>query len=306
MTKVSAEQFTVKRESDVEFEKVAPEFQGHAGLCDVYLPRQTNAEAAQSENHNAKSHPVVLVVHGGGWMTGDKWTMYRHANELAKCGIAAVSINYRLAPKSKFPDQVDDVRTALVWIAEHAKEHHFDLNRVGLYGYSAGGHLVSLVATLADESWERVRHTTNWEEKDPRWQKLPKIQAVCAGGPPTDFRNMPPDSQALSYFLGGSRNEKPETYIAASPICFASSADPCFKIIHGEEDVLVALSNATDFHQALIDAKVDCSLQTMPGKGHLMAFFSPTLTDGLVRFFTHQFEIENESGTSVAPAKIDG
>ncbi|WP_149497601.1 alpha/beta hydrolase [Roseiconus lacunae] len=273
----------ITKYADVKYDDVADAHQGHAGLCDVYLPQM-----GDRANEPPQRHPVVLVVHGGGWMTGDKWTMHRHASELAKRGIAAVSINYRLAPTSKFPDQVDDVRSALVWLSEHADRYRFDLNRVGLYGYSAGGHLVSLVATLCDEPWERVRHSTRWEENDPRWKKLPAIQAVCAGGPPTDFRNMPPESLALAYFLGGSRKEKPETYVAASPICFASKNDPTFKIIHGEKDVLVALSNATDFHQALLDAKAKSSLQTMPNKGHMMAFFSPQLTKGMLIFFDRE------------------
>ncbi|PNY36511.1 hypothetical protein C2E31_04450 [Rhodopirellula baltica] len=179
---------------------------------------------------------------------------------------------------------------ALVWIHEHAEEYHFDLDRVGLYGYSAGGHLVSLVATLADEPWERVQDTTTWDQNDGRWKQIPSITAVCAGGPPTDFRNMPPESLALSYFLGGTRKQMPSTYIAASPICFASAEDPVFKIIHGEEDVLVALSNATDFHQALLDANVDSMLQTLPNKGHLMAFFSGQLTDGVIGFFTERLK----------------
>ena len=278
-------QYQVKSTYDIRYAEVEGEQRKHAGLCDVFVPQIGRSDCQ-------KSWPVVLVVHGGAWMTGGKWSMYRHSTDLAKSGIAAVSVNYRLAPQSKFPDQVDDLRSALVWIHDHAKEHHFDLNRVGLYGYSAGGHLVSLVGTLADEPWQRVQTTTNWKRRDPRWKRLPSIRAVCVGGPPTDFRNMPPDSRALAYFLGGSPSEVPETYTAASPICFASSDDPSFKIIHGQEDNLVSISNSTDFNKALRDASVDVSFETLPGKGHMLTFFSPKLTQWMTTFFVQELQTD--------------
>ena len=183
-----------------------------AGLCDLYLPQRSGDNAAGENTDKDARWPVVIAVHGGGWASGDKWTMDRHAWKLAEHGIAAVSINYRLAPSAQFPDQVDDVRSALVWISRNAERYHLDSQQVGLYGYSAGGHLVSLVATLGDESWDRLSATTHWERNDPRWKELPMIRAVCAGGPPTDFRDLPPDNTTLAYFLGGSRREKPDVY----------------------------------------------------------------------------------------------
>ena len=262
-----------------------------AELCDVYVPRSKT----DPKEDAGRRWPVILVVHGGGWATGDKWTMDRHARQLAQNGFAAVSINYRLAPTCKFPDQVDDVRSALVWITEHAEAYSFNLDRVGLYGYSAGGHLVSLVATLADEPWKQVRQTTSWLEEDARWKNIPKIGAVCIGGPPTDFRYLPPDNTALAFFLGGSRRELPGVYTAASPICFTSPKDPPFQIIHGEADGIVPVNNAIDFHQALIDSRVDASLETLPKKGHFLAFISPKLTQWMLSFFDKHLSKEQST-----------
>jgi triacylglycerol lipase len=259
--------------------------QRSAGQCDVYLPQ------AKPGGEPDQRWPVILVVHGGGWATGDKWTMDRHARQLAQNGFAAVSINYRLAPESKFPDPVDDVRAALVWIAENAATYSFDPKRVGLYGYSAGGHLVSLVATMADEPWEEVRRTTAWTEDDARWQKMPAVRAVCIGGPPTDFRQLPPDNTSLAYFLGGSRRELPDVYEAASPICFASPKDPPFQFIHGEADGVVSVANSKDFHRALVASQVDASIATLPRRGHFLAFISPQLTEWMLQFFVKQLSL---------------
>ncbi|WP_197455664.1 alpha/beta hydrolase [Stieleria neptunia] len=280
--------FDVKKIANLRFCGEDGDEVGSAGRCDVYLPQAKTPSETASQPAGDRRWPVVLVVHGGGWATGDKWTMERHARDLAGNGFAAVAINYRHAPSSKFPDQVDDVRSALVWITENAPTYAWDTERVGLYGYSAGGHLVSLVATLADEPWQSVRQTTSWPQQDERWKKLPSIGAVCIGGPPTDFRDLPPDNTSLAFFLGGSRRELPNVYAAASPICFTSPKDPPFQIIHGEADWIVPINNAKNFHRALVDADVESSLQTLPGNGHLFAFLSPKLTDWMLDFFKQQ------------------
>ena len=281
---VPGAEFEVKKTPNLQYREPTEEERGVAATCDVYLPQPKSGKEAAGD----RSWPVIVVVHGGGWVTGNKWTMDRHARQLAAKGFAAVSINYRLAPSAKFPEQVDDVRSALVWVSENAKTYSFDPQRVGLYGYSAGGHLVSLVATTVDEPWQRVRRTTSWKQDDERWSKIPRIQAVCIGGPPTDFRYLPPDNTALSFFLGGTRRELPDVYAAASPICFTSAKDPPFQIIHGEADGIVPVKNAKDFHKALVDANVDASLETLPGKGHLLSFISPKLTHWMLAFFEEQ------------------
>ncbi|HVS40336.1 MAG TPA: alpha/beta hydrolase [Gemmataceae bacterium] len=103
---------------------------------------------------NAANRPVVLFVHGGAWMIGDKDTLglYRGVGLwFAKQGAVAVCINYRLAPAAKHPDQVKDVARAFAWTRAHVRDYGGDPDRIFLCGHSAGGHLVSLLAT--DEAY---------------------------------------------------------------------------------------------------------------------------------------------------------
>ncbi|NND99074.1 MAG: alpha/beta hydrolase, partial [Pirellulaceae bacterium] len=182
---------------------------GNAGLCDVYYP----------ESHAGPGgRPAVVVVHGGGWVSGSKWVLQGYSRLLAQHGFVVVTINYRLAPQFQFPAQVDDVRQALIWTVDNAKRFSIDTDRLGIFGYSAGGHLSTLVSVLADEPVLTQMSASGWQADDPRWKRLPKVSAVCAGGPPCDFRNLPLDNSALAFFLGGSRREKPDVYAAASPI----------------------------------------------------------------------------------------
>jgi len=248
---------------------------GQAGLCDVYLPQTTPPQG----------HPVVLVVHGGAWASGDKWTLAGYAYELSKHGFAAVTINYRLAPQHKFPKQVDDVRQALIWTNENADRFSFDMNRLAMFGYSAGGHLVTLVAALADEPIETQIKTSLWPESDSRWRRLPTIRAVCAGGPPCDFQEIPLTNTSLAYFLGGSRGDNPEVYRVASPIAHASAADPVMQFIHGENDMLVPVDDSRRMHEIHRTLGIESRLKILPNQGHMITFLNPETSRTTVAFF---------------------
>ncbi|MGB7328836.1 MAG: alpha/beta hydrolase [Rubripirellula sp.] len=249
---------------------------GRAGLCDVFSPAGPPPPTG---------YPAVIVVHGGGWISGDKWTVAGYSRLLAEQGFVVISINYRLAPTFKFPSQVDDVRSALLWTKSHAKQWSIDLNRLGAFGYSAGGHLTALVASLADEPIESQVAASDWSMSDPRWTELPKINAICIGGPPCDFRALPMDNQTLSFFLGGSRREKPSVYEAASPSAHTSKSDPITQIIHGDADSIVPIRGSKEFHAAQIAAGVDSRMEVMPRQGHMMTFMNPKTSEMVVEFF---------------------
>ncbi len=249
---------------------------GKAGLCDIYAPK---ADAPSN------GHPAVVVVHGGGWISGDKWTLEGYSRILAKNGFVVVTINYRLAPQHKFPSQVDDVREALVWTAKNAKRLSIDLSRLGIFGYSAGGHLSTLVSLLADEPMEVQLSASQWKAADPRWEKLPKVRAVCAGGPPCEFRTLPMDNTTLAYFLGGSRREKPNVYEIASPTAHVSAGDPVTQIIHGESDLLVPIASSRSLFNALTDVGVEVRFAVIPKQGHMLTFLNPNTQQKMLEFF---------------------
>jgi len=279
---------------------------GQTLLCDIYLPKaraktpppQQQFSAAPDSSAPAEQEfaplPAVLVIHGGAWASGNKMTIGTHARALAEAGMVAVSINYRLAPDHKFPRQLDDVRAALVWMGENAARYSIDPQRIGLFGYSAGGHLSCLVGTLHDAPWEVLAKTSQWPQEDPRWRKLPKVKAVVGGGTPCDFRDVPLDSDALSYFFGGAPRECPEVYLAASPTHHASSGDVPMLLIHGNRDMLVPLASSERLCTALRAAGATAELHVLDGPGHMLAFFHPELRKQTIRFLSSQLGIDGE------------
>ena len=253
---------------------------GKFGYCDVYLPAGPVP---------AEGFPVVIVIHGGAWMTGDKWTLEGYSRCLAKRGIASVTINYRLAPAVTFPAPLDDVRDALIWTSRQTDTHGFDPNRLGIFGYSAGGHLALLCASIADQPIGIQATASAWPPSDPRWGQLPRVQAVCAGGAPCDFGSLPIDNTSLAYFLGGSRRQLPKVYQTASPIEHVSQADPVTQIIHGADDLIVPVASSQRFHARQKDRGVDSRMTEISGQGHMLTFLNPSTRELVADFFHQQF-----------------
>ena len=245
-------------ERDVEYVKLGEE----SLTCDLRVPRGQGP------------FPGVLCVHGGAWMAGSKEHMNHVADRLAKEGYMAMSINYRLAPKHIFPAQIDDCRTALNWMRSQSARLKLDVGHVGGFGYSAGAHLVSLLATA----------NAGVGMPDTR------LQCLVAGGTPCDFRLMPAKWTALAYWLGGTREKKPEAYELASPLKFVSADDPPAFFYHGESDLLVPRFSSQIMASSLRRAGVEATLHMVPKAGHLEAFFNEEALNLAVAFLDKQLK----------------
>ncbi len=129
------------------------------GLAAEFLP---DIEYAQVDGESLKldasvpdgdgPFPIAILIHGGGWGGGDKALEYVPPTEqLTDAKFTWFSINYRLAPQHRWPACMNDVRTAIHWVKQHAAEFKGDPNRIALIGYSAGGHLAAYAAATADD-----------------------------------------------------------------------------------------------------------------------------------------------------------
>lgn len=307
---VTVDSLEVRKFYNVRFNESNPEDQTSAGLADLYVPISADDVIGDDASEvpatppiqvTGKPRPAILLVHGGGWISGDKWTLGSYCDDLSNLGFVVLNINYRLAPSAKFPAQLDDVREGLRYLTNHAVALSIDINRIGMYGYSAGGHLSALIGVLGDESSETITQASDWPADDPRWDELPRVAAVCAGGPPCDFRVMPLDNETFSYFLKGPRRAYPDLYAAASPTAHASVGDPPFQIIHGENDMIVPLETSQKFVAALREAGASVDLKVIKNHGHVLTLLHPGTRSGVVDFFRQQFLSGAEIADAVAP-----
>ncbi len=110
---------------------------GKWNLLDVYSPKGTQGKL-----------PVIVNIHGGGWVYGTKEVYQFYCMSLAQRGFSVVNFNYRLAPASNFPAPLEDLNQVIHWIFEHATELPFDLECIFFVGDSAGAHLAALYICL--------------------------------------------------------------------------------------------------------------------------------------------------------------
>lgn len=200
--------------------------------------------------------PAVLLVHGGGWHGGKPSHTELIAEKLARRGFVVVNATYRLAPAARFPAPVRDLQQALHWMRRNAAELRLDPARIGVWGYSAGAHLVSLVGLLAPG--------------DALYDPELRVRAIVAGGVPADLRKFRGGS-LVPAFLGEKWSADSRVYRDSSPVAYVRPDSPPVFLYHGGADRLVRPDQAIDFKAALDAAGVRSELYLMPGLGHVMA-----------------------------------
>lgn len=208
--------------------------------------------------------PVVILVHGGGWGSGDKAGSDKPGNgaditpwfaPLTQAGFVWVSINYRLAPKHRWPACLEDVQAAIRWVKRHAADYGGDPARIALFGHSAGGHLACLAALQAGEDT--------------------RVQAVVGFSPVTDFEQELPRRGGVSPALQALHNRSAEVtpdglalLRATSPITHVHAKAPPFLILHGDADRTVPLEQSRNFQARLQAVGGRCDLLVLPGAPH--------------------------------------
>lgn len=217
--------------------------------ADVYLPAGDGP------------FPAVLLVHGGSWQRGDKRRMASIGERLAQRGYVGVSIDYRLAPEHRFPAQLFDCQAALRWMRANAERLKLDPQRIAGFGYSAGGHLVGLLATTgAGDGLDEL----------PLAGSDARLQAAVLGGAPIALDRLPANF-AVERLLGAAPAERPDLYARASPLTFVTPDDPPMFLYHGASDWIVDRSQPQLLQEALQRAGVPSTYYEAPG-GHVFTF----------------------------------
>jgi acetyl esterase/lipase len=236
---------------------------------DLYLPEKTKGLV-----------PVIVWVHGGGWRAGSKENC--PAIPFAARGYAVASINYRLSQHATFPAQIEDCKAAIRWLRANAVKYRLDPKRFGVWGSSAGGHLVALLGTSGG--------VKELEGSGGNLDRSSRVQAVVDWYGPTDFTRMggkhDSSNSPESLLLGGPVQENKDKAAKANPITYVSKDAPPFLIQHGDKDGVVPLSQSELLADALKKAGVDVTLHVLPGAGHSgPAFFSPKNRRAVEEFF---------------------
>jgi len=238
-----------RRTKDVAYvAATAPDFDAVRHRLDVYAPRATSSAL----------RPVVVFIHGGSWNSGSKNLYSFVGRRLAKQGVVAVVINYRLSPGVRVPDMAADCARAVDWTARHIADYGGDPNRLFTMGHSAGAGLAALLA-VKDELFAGLGRSTN-----------PVKGAILddpAGLDMFDYLTKleyPNDEQYLIPF-----GKDPAVWRAVSPMYHVRAGDPPMLLFVGGETYPSITSSSRRFHERLQALGIRHEYTTLPGKKHV-------------------------------------
>jgi acetyl esterase/lipase len=221
--------------------------------------------------------PVLVQIYGGAWQRGAPSDNEWFARYFASRGYVVLAVDYRHAPQWQWPAQLNDVRSALEWIASHAKEFEGDSRRMVLLGRSSGAQL-ALMAAYQETS--------------------PSIRAVVSLYGPVDlaegWRHPPaPDPlhvrNILEAYLGGTPDQLPKRYREASPVTYATRKLPPTLLIYGRRDHIVEARFGEELHRALQHARTTSVLLELPWSEHAFDLIPNGLGGQIALYYTERF-----------------
>ena len=241
--------------------------------------------------------PIVIQVHGGGWVSGNKTQQGQPLlSHFTRAGWIGVAINYRMGPRHRLPAAVHDVKQTIAWVRANAPEWGGDADRILLTGGSAGGHLTALCALTADD----LTLQPGFEEADC---------SVAAAAPMygvfdlTD-RNTHRGRMAMTPFLermvlGTTLADDPAGWEALSPVCRVRPDGPPMLIVSCAYDTLVPVEEARDFGRAMTDASPSAHSVELPHAHHAFDVINGPRAQGVIQ------AMERWASTVTAKGPVD-
>ena len=212
-----------------------------------------------------KPQPAVILIHGGGWKSGNKSQMKIFAQEIASKGYSCFSIEYRLSPEAQYPAAIFDVKNAIKYIKANAKKFNVNPDKVAVLGCSSGGQMAALIGTT----------NNNLEFESPsEINENASVQAIIDLDGILAFKH--PESEegkVASLWLGGSFDEKPEIWEQASALNHASASTPPILFINS--DMTRFHAGRTDMISKLNSYKIYSEVKNISNSPHSFWFFNP-------------------------------
>lgn len=242
---------------------------------DIYYPTTSSSGAA----------PAVVVIHGGSWMFGKRQDMAQASEYIASQGALAATVEYRLAPKSKWPAMLDDCQTAVRYLRANASKYNIDPKRIGAAGASAGGHLSLFLGST--ETHDPA--PTEFKEQSS------KVECVLDLFGPTDMSRDFPDNGLVNFMyksiLGKERKDAAEDIKKASPLNFIDKSSAPVFIIQGLADTTVDPNQSKILEQKYKDLGIPVEARYIENMKHELPIDKPEVkkafADGVAWLLQH-------------------
>ena len=229
-------------------------------------------------NTNKKNNPGVIMIHGGGWRSGNKNQMRVLAQEITTKGYSCFAIEYRLSLEAKYPQAIYDVKNAIKFIKDNAKRFHVDPDKIAVLGCSSGGQMAALIGTTNEDlAFEDAKYKSKSSSKV---QAIIDIDGILAFKHPESE-----EGEMAAFWLNGSYEENPENWKQASALNHTNKNTPStlfinssFDRFHAGRDDMIAILNQN---------KIYNEVKTIHNSPHSFWFFQPWLDETVE--YTTQF-----------------
>jgi len=229
-------------------------------------------------NKKEKNNPGVIMIHGGGWKSGNKNQMKVLAQEITSKGYSCFAIEYRLSLEAKYPQAIYDVKNAIKFIKDNAKRFHVDPDKIAVLGCSSGGQMAALIGTTnGDLVFEEAKYKSKSSSKV---QAIIDIDGILAFKHPESE-----EGEMAAFWLNGTYEENPENWKQASALSHVDKNTPptlfinsSFDRFHAGRDDMIAILNQN---------KIYNEVKTIHNSPHSFWFFQPWLDETVE--YTTQF-----------------
>jgi acetyl esterase/lipase len=260
---------------------------------DVYLPKKPMSARL----------PVIVFIHGGGWMQGDKSDGARWLMPFVRTGrYAGIAAEYRLSGEAIWPAQIHDCKAAIRWVRANSAKYGLNADRIGVWGRSAGGHLALMLGVsggVPELEGDIGPHRGVSSKVTAVANFFGVSELLAMIGQPSDIDRTKPDVPEAK-LIGGPLLDNPEKAKAASPITYVTRNDPPALTVHGNADRIVPYDQGVRIDAALHKARVTSYFVTVEEAGH--GNFG-TAADGRVKAFFDKYLCGREVQISTAPIK---
>ncbi len=237
---------------------------------DVYRPRE-------SQPRSPTLHPIIVQIYGGAWQRGDPSANADFARWIASAGYVVVAIDYRHAPAVHWPALLDDVDSSLGWVRDHARLYGGDTSRVVLMGRSAGGHLALMAAYSPAPVTVRAVISYYGPTELPESYRHPPVPD------PLDIR------ACMEALLGGTLEQMPDRYTAASPTSLATRPQPPTLLVYGAADHIVQAKYGALLRDKLAATGTSVTYLEIPWAEHAFDAVFNGPSSQLALYYTERF-----------------
>jgi len=213
-----------------------------------------------------KRNPAVIMIHGGGWRSGNKSQMKTLAQKIASKGYSCFAIEYRLSLEAKYPEGIYDVKNAIKFIKDNARKFNVDPDKIAVLGCSSGGQMAALIGTTNGNS--AFDDALNKSKSSSKVNAIIDIDGVLAFKHPESS-----EGEMAAFWLNGTSAENPQNWKNASalthtgkktpPILFINSSIPRF---HAGRDDMIAILDQNHIYS---------EVHTINDSPHSFWFFNP-------------------------------